>query len=180
MTESSTRTADPPAERPYWNPYVAGIAIGLTLTLTFWVMGNGLGSSGALTRGVAFFVGLVSPGTLQSHPYWSEFLGGRPVFDDWLVFEVIGVLVGGVVASLTAGRFRVESEHGRGVTDLQRTVLALSGGVLVGAATRFARGCTSGQALTGGSLLAVGSWAFMLSVFAGGYAAAWFVRRQWQ
>jgi hypothetical protein len=33
--------------------------------------------------------------------------------------------------------------------------------------------------LTGGALLSVGSWIFMLSVFAGGYALAWFVRRQW-
>ena len=32
----------------------------------------------------------------------------------------------------------------------------------------LARGCTSGQALTGGALLNAGSWAFMLSVFAGG------------
>ena len=40
-------------------------------------------------------------------------------------------------------------------------------------------GCTSGQALTGGALLNMGSWMFMLMVFAGGYAAAWFVRKQW-
>jgi hypothetical protein len=25
----------------------------------------------------------------------------------------------------------------------------------------------------------VGSWAFMLSIFAGGYAVAWFLRRLW-
>jgi hypothetical protein len=28
--------------------------------------------------------------------------------------------------------------------------------------------------------MSVGSWAFMLSVFAGGYALAWFLRRQWR
>jgi hypothetical protein len=42
------------------------------------------------------------------------------------------------------------------------------------------RGCTSGQALTGGALLSVGSWAFMFSVFGGGYALAYFVRRAWR
>ena len=46
-------------------------------------------------------------------------------------------------------------------------------------AARMALGCTSGQALSGGAMLSVGSWIYMFSVFAGGYAAAWFVRRQW-
>jgi uncharacterized membrane protein YedE/YeeE len=49
----------------------------------------------------------------------------------------------------------------------------------MGIGAKLARGCTSGQALTGGALLSVGSWAFMLSVFAGGYAVAYFFRRQW-
>jgi len=34
--------------------------------------------------------------------------------------------------------------------------------------------------LTGGALLSVGSWAFMFSVFAGGYALAYVVRRAWR
>jgi hypothetical protein len=49
----------------------------------------------------------------------------------------------------------------------------------MGVAARFARGCTSGQALSGGALLSVGSWAFMMMVFAGGYAMAYFVRKEW-
>ena len=48
-----------------------------------------------------------------------------------------------------------------------------------GFAAALARGCTSGQALSGGATLATGSWLFMLMVFAGGYAVAYFVRRQW-
>jgi hypothetical protein len=60
-----------------------------------------------------------------------------------------------------------------------RLALALAGGVLMGIAARITRGCTSGQALSGGALLSAGSWIFMLSVFAGGYALAYFVRRQW-
>ena len=30
--------------RPYWNPYVAGIALGLVLLASFLIMGFGLGS----------------------------------------------------------------------------------------------------------------------------------------
>ena len=44
----------------------------------------------------------------------------------------------------------------------------------------LARGCTSGQALSGGALLSVGSWAFMMAAFAGGYAAAPLFRRLWR
>ena len=47
-------------------------------------------------------------------------------------------------------------------------------------AARLARGCTSGQALTGGALMSAGSWAFMMCVFGGGYALAYFVRREWR
>jgi hypothetical protein len=49
----------------------------------------------------------------------------------------------------------------------------------MGFAAGLARGCTSGQALSGGAMLAAGSWAFMGMVFVGGYAFAWTVRRQW-
>ena len=44
----------------------------------------------------------------------------------------------------------------------------------------LARGCTSGQALSGGALLNAGSWAFMLMVFVGAYATAYFMRWQWR
>jgi hypothetical protein len=61
----------------------------------------------------------------------------------------------------------------------QRLGFAFGGGLLMGLAARAARGCTSGQALSGGAAMSVGAWIFMLSVFAGGYGMAWFVRRQW-
>jgi uncharacterized membrane protein YedE/YeeE len=60
-----------------------------------------------------------------------------------------------------------------------RMLLALAGGVITGFASRLANGCTSGQALSGSAVLLTGSLLFLISVFAGGYAAAWFVRRQW-
>ena len=178
VEEETAKEQAPP--RPYWNPYLAGAGLGLTLVLTFYLMGNGLGASGAFTRVVAQAENTVAPSYVANHPYWQTYLGGDPILKDWLVFEILGVFAGGLVAALTARRFRVESEHGQGVTARQRVVFAFAGGLLVGFATRFARGCTSGQALTGGAVLSVGSWAFMMAVFAGGYAAAWLVRRQWQ
>ena len=68
-----------------------------------------------------------------------------------------------------------------GMTVLEVLVVVLMGTiVLAGYGARLARGCTSGQALTGGALLSVGSWVFMMAVFAGGYLMAPFVRRQWR
>ena len=61
-----------------------------------------------------------------------------------------------------------------------RWAYAFVGGALMGYGARLARGCTSGQALSGGAVMSVGSWAFMFAVFAGGYGLAWFVRRLWQ
>jgi hypothetical protein len=51
--------------------------------------------------------------------------------------------------------------------------------MLMGLGAKLARGCTSGQALTGGALLSVGSWLFILTAFAAGYLAAPLVRRAW-
>ena len=71
-------------------------------------------------------------------------------------------------------------EKGPRISVRNRLLLAFLGGSLMGVGAKLARGCTSGQALSGGAVLNVGSWAFMMMVFAGAYGLAWFVRRQWK
>ncbi|MEO8677348.1 MAG: YeeE/YedE thiosulfate transporter family protein, partial [Casimicrobiaceae bacterium] len=61
----------------------------------------------------------------------------------------------------------------------QRLMLAFVGGVMAGYGAKIAKGCTSGQALTGGSILNVGSLVFMLAVFVSAYLLAYFVRKEW-
>jgi hypothetical protein len=164
----------------FWNPYVAGIALGLVLLTSFLVMGKGLGASGAANRIGVFLAGVVAPSHVTANPNLAATRGERAsVLDDWLVFEVLGVLLGGALGAITAGRFGVKVIRGAGVSVAARLGFAFGGGMLMGLAARAARGCTSGQALSGGAVLSVGSWIFMLSVFGGGYALAWFVRRQW-
>ena len=90
-----------------------------------------------------------------------------------------GVLLGGFFSAIAARRLHLTVEKGAEASNTLRLGLALIGGILVGFASRLAGGCTSGQALTGGALLANGSLVFVICVFAGGYATAWFVRRQW-
>jgi hypothetical protein len=89
------------------------------------------------------------------------------------------VLLGGLFSAVLSGRVSFQVERGTSSPRSLRIILALAGGVLSGFASRLAQGCTSGQALTGSALLASGSLVFLACVFAGGYAAAWFARRQW-
>jgi hypothetical protein len=164
----------------FWNPYLAGVALGLVLLVTYLVMGNGLGASGASYRLGVAAVNAVAPGHVQGVPAMSSVVEERPALDDWLVFEVLGVVVGGVLGAWTSGRLKREVLKGPTFGAGGRIAFAVAGGVLMGFAAKLTRGCTSGQALSGGALLSVGSWAFMFSVFAGGYAVAYFVRRQWR
>lgn len=165
----------------YWNPYVAGVALGLVLTATYLVMGFGLGGSGAANRLAIGAAHLVAPAATEANGYFGQFVGpGLHVLDDWLVYEVLGVFLGGALSAYSAGRFRVSWGDLPGVTTGVRIAAALGGGAMMGVAARLARGCTSGQALTGGSILSAGSWVFMVCVFAGGYLVAPLVRRQWR
>jgi hypothetical protein len=168
-------------ERPFWNPYVAGVVLGLVLLSSFLVMGFGLGSSSAATRLAVAGAHLVAPKTIEANAYFSQYVGpGKQPLMDWLVFEVLGILLGGLLGAYSAGRLRLGVDKGAGVTNARRFAMALLGGILMGYAARLARGCTSGQALTGGAALSLGSWVFMMAVFGGGYLVAPFVRRQWR
>jgi uncharacterized protein len=144
------------------------------------VMGVGLGASGASLRMGVATVGAVAPGFVERTPGLAKAWNHGHPFDFWLVFEVLGVLLGGFLGAYTSGRLKAETLGGPSFPKGKRLLLALLGGVLMGAAARVTRGCTSGQALSGGALMSVGAWAFMFSVFAGGYATAWFVRREWR
>jgi uncharacterized membrane protein YedE/YeeE len=168
------------AEQRFWNPYAAGVLLGLVLLTSFLVMGQGLGASGAVYRyGIAMLHALV-PAHVEGNSYMAAVVAdGASPFDSYFVFLAVGVFLGGVVSSYAAGRMKLGIRRGPRASVGLRLTLAFVGGILMGFAARLTRGCTSGQALSGGALLSVGSWIFMLSVFAGGYAVAYFVRRQW-
>ncbi|MDZ7268193.1 MAG: YeeE/YedE family protein [candidate division KSB1 bacterium] len=170
----------PEPQEKYWSPYLAGVVLGLVLLATFVIMGRGLGASGALMRVTTYAVDQVSPGLVDNNPYLAQYAGGnKNPLQDWLVFEVIGVIVGGLLSGLLAGRIRFLTDRGPRFSAAGRLVFAFLGGGLMGFGARLAQGCTSGQALTGGATLAFGSWAFMMTMFAAAYALAYFVRRQW-
>ncbi len=164
----------------YWNPYLAGLLLGGALLASFLVLGAGLGASAAPARLGAWLESCVLPTHTAATEHFGPWVAeGQNPMVYYLVFMFAGTFLGGLFSAVLAGRVKPMIERGRAFGAGPRLALALAGGILAGYASRMAGGCTSGQALTGGALLLNGSIVFMLCVFAGGYAAAWFVRRQW-
>ena len=147
----------------YSDPYAAGFALGLVLLASFAFAGRGVGVSGAFVWSAAAAAGTATHHTLP-----------------WVVYEVLGILVGGFLSALLAKRLKATVERGPRITTKTRLATAFAGGAVMGTGAYLARGCTSGLALTGGALLGVGSWLFVLAAFAAAYALAPFLRRVWQ
>lgn len=167
-------------ERSYVHPYLGGTFLGIVLFLAFFLTGNGLGASGGLNRLVVFVEDLFVPGHVDRTPYLITMAGGdtNPL-DNWVVPVVIGALIGGFVSGWRNGRLKIETNKGPQISTRTRWVMAFAGGTIMAYGARFARGCTSGQALSGGAVLSAGSWAFMFAVFGGAYGLAYFVRKLW-
>jgi uncharacterized membrane protein YedE/YeeE len=163
--------------KPYANPYLVGLLLGATLVLSFAILGAGLGASGGIARIAASVERALAPEHTRESAYFGAW--GENPMAYYLVFMLVGVFLGGLFSALLAGRVRPGTEKGRSYPRNKRLLLALAGGLLVGFAARLARGCTSGQALSGGAMLLTGSLLFLACMFAAGYAGAYFVRRQW-
>jgi len=178
--ETRSRFFAPRATKDYIHPYLAGALLGVVLFVAFFLTGNGLGASGGLNHIIVFIEDLITPSHIDRVPYLAKIAGGdaNPL-ESYLVYMVLGTLLGGFASGWRNGRLKVETIHGPRITPHTRWFMAFLGGALMGYGARFARGCTSGQALSGGAVLSVGSWAFMFAVFGGAYALAYFLRKFW-
>ncbi len=164
----------------YWNPYFGGFLLGLILILTFFLTGRGLGASGAAKAVVTETVLKVAPTHATNNSYYAEqFSGGKSPINNWLVFEVIGVLAGAFISGSLSGRVYFRVQHSPKITARKRLGFALLGGLLFGFGAQFAKGCTSGAALSGMTVLSLGGYIAMLSIFGGGFLFAYFFRKLW-
>ncbi|MFZ7113066.1 MAG: YeeE/YedE thiosulfate transporter family protein [Desulfatiglandales bacterium] len=166
---------------PTWSPYFAGVGLGITLLLAYWFLGTGLGASGGVARFAAWVWHGLFPRHVEGSAYFGDWFhqGGPHVLHYHLVFMVVGVFVGGLLSALGSGRIQPMVERGPQISPRGRLWFALAGGALVGFASRLARGCSATQGLTGTALLFTGSAVFLACIFIGGYAAAYFLRREW-
>ena len=164
--------------RPYADPYLAGVALGLVLLACFALTGQGLGAAGACADLAAQTAALADREAVARNSYLGAYLAEGAPWTVWMVVEVAGVFAGGFLSAWLSGRLRRGSEPSPPLSR-GRLAAALGGGGLMGVGAVLARGCTSGQALSGGALLSVGSWLFMIALFASAFLVAPLVRRLW-
>ncbi len=167
--------------RRYLNPYVGGVLLGLVLLAANFVSGRGLGASGAVKSVVATTIEAVDRDASETMPFMEEYAGshsGSPM-KSWLVFQMLGVIVGGFLSGAVAGRLKLKVEHSPKITSKRRLIFALAGGILFGFGSQIGRGCTSGSALSGMAVLSLGGFVTMMGIFGTAFALAYFFRRNW-
>ena len=167
--------------RRYLNPYLGGVLLGLVLLAANFVSGRGLGASGAIKSVVATTIETVDKDAVNTMPFMAEYAeshSGSPM-RSWLVFQMLGVIVGGFLSGTIAGRLKLKVEHSPKITSRRRLIFALMGGVLFGLGSQLGRGCTSGSALSGMAVLSLGGFVTMMAIFGTAFALAYFFRRNW-
>lgn len=164
----------------YINPYLGGVLLGLVLLSTYYITGRGLGASGAVKSSVVSAVNVVAPEHAHNSAYYSKFLSDDiSPMSNWLVFEVIGVLAGALISGILYGRLKFKTEHSPKITSRKRLIAALLGGILFGIGSQFARGCTSGAALSGMAVLSASGIITMMAIFGSAYLFAFIFRKLW-
>jgi len=167
--------------RNYINPYIGGVLLGIVLLAANFVSGRGLGASGAIKSTVVTAMITVAPNSGENSGFLREFReshSGSPM-KTWLVFQMLGVLVGGFLSGAYSNRLKIKVEHSPGITSRKRIFLALAGGILFGFGSQLGRGCTSGSALSGMAVLSLGGFVTMMAIFGTAFALAYFFRKNW-
>jgi uncharacterized membrane protein YedE/YeeE len=165
----------------YINPYLGGVILGLVLLAAYYFSGRGLGASGALKSTVVAATDVVAPAHTDNAKFYQDYKAthsGNPM-KSWLVFQMLGVIVGAFVSGAIAGRLKLKVEHSPKITSKRRLIFALVGGILFGVGSQLGRGCTSGSALSGMANLSLGGFISMMAIFGTAFALAWFFRKNW-
>jgi uncharacterized membrane protein YedE/YeeE len=140
-----------------WEWYVAGPLIGLFVPLLLLVGNKLFGISSSFEH----VCDAVLPGSKKNVVNYDK------AKNSWKFYFVIGIAIGGFVASYFLSKepvnFLPENYY-----SLPGLIQLFIGGILVGFGTRYANGCTSGHAITGFSLLNIGSIKSTIAFFAGG------------
>ncbi len=164
----------------YSSGYIAGLGVGLALFASYLFLGTGLGASGTTNRIIVAIQKFFSPEHVNNNPFLARYgAGDLNPLADWVVFLVIGVAIGAFVSGFLANRVKLETNRGPNITDRQRWIYAIIGGILFGFGAKLARGCASGLIMTGGATMSVGAWATMLVWMGTSFLVAQFIRKLW-
>ncbi len=167
-------------KRKYMNPYAAGTLLGLVLLLAMFIAGRGLGASGGIKYCAVSIVGAIDHEHAENSLYYSQyFKGDKSPMNNWLTFEILGVLAGGFISGAISGRLRLRIEKSPRISSPRRLLFAFLGGVFFVYGAQLARGCTSGAALSGMAVLSLAGFVTMVAIFGSAYLFAWFFRKNW-
>lgn len=156
-------------KKPYWPPYIAGILIGLLQIPIFLILHASLGTSGSFGSVACSF------------RLWLGHIGTKHIFSfcfakskQWWQFGfVIGTILGAYISSRMSHMQRksfspVWTKAVTIHTLPTRMFMAFGGGFIMLIGALLADGCTSGNGISGISLLSVGSMIVIASMFVGG------------
>lgn len=128
-----------------WPAWVAGGAIGALAFAQRWLTDQPLGCSAAFGNACARMGSRLQ---LFQGPAHST-------ATDWKLWFLVGIFLGGLLASLSTGTWAEPTHFGTLYTalmphsDVGRVLWWLFGGVLIGMGSRLAGGCTSGHTING-------------------------------
>lgn len=167
-------------KQKYMNPYVAGVLLGLVITASFVITGQGTGASGAFKDILAAVVVKFTPGFAESSAFFSHYVGAEhSPAKAWLVFEILGVITGALISGALANRISLKIEHSPKITSKTRIIMAVAGGALFGLGSQLGRGCTSGAGLSGMAVMSASGFIVVAAIFGVGYAFAWAFKKYW-
>ncbi|NGX32040.1 MAG: hypothetical protein K1060chlam4_00078 [Candidatus Anoxychlamydiales bacterium] len=152
-----------------WSPYIVGTLIGILSWITFYFMKEQIGTTNSIQKISGIIIGIFHKETILNSKYYMSYFEKGIV--TWQLAFVISIFFGSLVASKLSKEKRVEYvpeiwKKNFGDKRSKRYLGAFIGGVLLVFGARFADGCTSGHAISGGLQLAVSSWLFVVFLFA--------------
>ncbi|MEN8228736.1 MAG: YeeE/YedE thiosulfate transporter family protein [Bacteroidota bacterium] len=165
----------------YINPYLGGVLLGVVLIAANFISGRGLGASGASKSAIVAAVETVAPQHVENNAFYKDYTESHPEgpMKAWLVFQMLGVIVGAFLSGAIFNRLKFKVEHSPKITSRRRIIFAVMGGLLFGFGSQLGRGCTSGSALSGMAVLSLGGFISMAAIFGTAFALAYFLRKNW-
>ncbi len=93
-----------------------------------------------------------------------NFTDANSFFDTFYTYLNIGIILGALLASLYESQFKVKK-----IKNKKQIIAALSGGILMGYASRRSFGCNIGAYFSGIASFSLHGWIFALFMFVGAY-----------
>jgi uncharacterized membrane protein YedE/YeeE len=155
--------------KSFWNPYVCGVLIASLQIPAYFILKTSLGTSrtfSTLACWVQSLFGQGAPTECLANPK-----------NSWQLGLVIGIIIGAYLAKKLT-KDRIKSVTNIKVQPARQAFLGFMGGILFILGAHLGTGCTSGNGISGMSLLFAGSFIVIICMFIGGLITAYLLSRK--